>query len=434
MKYLLVEPDFPIQTKSNNHKDFLPIGLLKIAALKTKEKHKVVLVRGNLEKTEIYDLAKQQIAFKRSYIPDEIWITSLFTYWINDVKKSVKHYRSKYSNSKIIVGGIAASLFGTDETKKRTECDEVYMGIIPEAEELSISLLEDAYIRYLNGVDFQVLHTQRGCFRRCQFCGTWKIEPEVKHEKSIKGKIFKKKLVFYDNNFLDNPYIHNILDELIELKKNREIIWCECQSGFDGRLLTKDELIPPKLKASGFRNIRMAWDGKYKDHTKVKKQLDCLTNNKLYKTKDIEIFMLYNWDIPFNELEKKRVKCYKWGVQVSDCRYRPLNQPFDNYKPRKKGQTNADYYIHHNWTDLLVKLFRRNVRRHNICIRHSFHFYVKDFETKKVDKKIISDFVKAKTKKEQENIIKSYNLKYQDLSIPLTESEIEKDKNSSIIN
>ena len=29
---LLVEPNFPIPAKSRNHKNFLPIGLLKIAA------------------------------------------------------------------------------------------------------------------------------------------------------------------------------------------------------------------------------------------------------------------------------------------------------------------------------------------------------------------------------------------------------------------
>ena len=31
MKILLVEPAFPIPPKSKNHKDFLPIGLLKLA-------------------------------------------------------------------------------------------------------------------------------------------------------------------------------------------------------------------------------------------------------------------------------------------------------------------------------------------------------------------------------------------------------------------
>ncbi len=32
MKILLVEPGFPIPPKSKNHRDFLPVGLLKLAS------------------------------------------------------------------------------------------------------------------------------------------------------------------------------------------------------------------------------------------------------------------------------------------------------------------------------------------------------------------------------------------------------------------
>jgi len=41
--------------------------------------------------------------------------------------------------------------------------------------------------------------------------------------------------------------------------------------------------------------------------------------------------------------------------QIADCRYRPLNQLFDNYNPLIKGQTSKDYYIHEEagWTDYL---------------------------------------------------------------------------------
>jgi len=428
MKYLLVEPDFPIPTKSKNHKNFLPIGLIKIAALKNSENHKVILARGNLEKSEINNLAKEQINYNRSFIPDEIWITSLFTYWINDVKKSVEHYRAIYKKSIIKVGGIAASLFGDVKTKKITTCDEVRTGVLPKAEHLTKQQVKETYDRYLNGVDFQILHAQRGCFRRCKFCGTWKIEPEVKHEVSIKDKIFKKKLIFYDNNFLDNPYIELILDELIELKKNKEILWCECQSGFDGRLLVKNVQIPTKLKAAGFRSVRIAWDGGFNESDKIKKQLEVLTQNKLYKSKEIEVFMLYNWNILFDEMEKKRVKCFKWKVQISDCRFRPLDQIIDNYKPRKKNQTNAEYYIHEKWSDLLIKKFRKNVRRHNICIRHGFHFYVKDFERKKTDKEIIAEFVKSKTKQEQKQIIDKYNLEFYDPSKSMKQSDNNQEK------
>ena len=45
-KYLLIEPDFPIPKKSKNHKNFLPIGLLKIATYFIENGHQVILKRG----------------------------------------------------------------------------------------------------------------------------------------------------------------------------------------------------------------------------------------------------------------------------------------------------------------------------------------------------------------------------------------------------
>jgi len=424
MKFLLVEPDFPITTKSKNHKNFLPIGLVKIAALKISEGHDVLLIRGNKSIEQINKLAKKILNYKSKFIPDEIWITSLFTYWIKNVEDSVSHYRNIYSNTKIVVGGIAASLFGIEKTKEFTKCDAVHKGVIPEAEFLDKSHIENIYNIYLKEVDFQILHAQRGCFRKCEFCGTWKIEPEVQYLDSIRDMIFKRNIIFYDNNFLDNPNIHEILDELIELKKDRIISWCECQSGLDGRIITTDVTLPHKLKKAGFRNLRIAWDSIFSEYSKIRKQLNCLTNNsKLYKEKSIEIFMLYNWDISFTEMEKKRAKCFEWGVQISDCRFRSLDQKIDNYKPRKLGQTD-DYYIHPNWNDFLIKQFRRNVRRHNICVRHGFFYYSKDLEQKKIPKEIIGQIVKAKTKNQQKELLTRHKIIHQDLSKPMTKTEV----------
>ena len=80
-----------------------------------------------------------------------------------------------------------------------------------------------------------------------------------------------------------------------------------------------------------------------------------------------------------DEMKKKLDQCKKWGVQIADCRFRPLDQTFDNYNPRRK-QTNSDYHIHPNWTDTQIKLFRRKVREQNIVIRHGFSFYSRELE------------------------------------------------------
>ena len=99
----------------------------------------------------------------------------------------------------------------------------------------------------------------------------------------------------------------------------------------------------------------------FKNITNIKKQLDILVKGG-YRYDDIFVFMIYNWDIPFEEMEEKRIKCWEWNTQIADCRYRPLDQTYDNYHP-KKSQTLMDYFIHENWTDAIVKQFRNNVRK-----------------------------------------------------------------------
>jgi hypothetical protein len=318
--------------------------------------------------------------------PDEIWITSLFTYWSSDVKNAVDYYRALFPDAKIVVGGIFASLFSKKQVIKTVGCDEVIQGVIPEAEKCfpAYDLLDG-----LNGcepLDYQILHASRGCKRHCNFCGTWKIEPKFAPKTTIAGEVVQKKLIFYDNNFLMNPYAEAILEELIVLRARGKISWCESQSGFDGRVLIAKPDLAGKIKESGFRNPRIAWDGKLSDQSKVEQQIHTLTKGG-YREKEMFIFMIYNWEVPFEEMEEKRMICWKWGVQISDCRYRPLTQLFDDYNPYNWKQVNTDYYIHHKsgWTDAKVKQFRRNVRQQNICVRQQVPFYSSGLEHKRIE-------------------------------------------------
>ena len=127
------------------------------------------------------------------------------------------------------------------------------------------------------------------------------------------------------------------------------------------------------IKEAGFRDVRISWDGPYSGYREIAKQINTLTEAG-YRRADIFVFMIYNWEIDFKKMERKRKKCIEWGVQIADCRYRPLDQKNDNYNPRKK-QTNKDYYIHPKWTDELIKRFRKNVRQQNICVRMGFASY-----------------------------------------------------------
>ncbi|MFO7881967.1 MAG: hypothetical protein R6U52_05475 [Kosmotogaceae bacterium] len=411
MKILLVEPKFPVPPKSKNHKDFLPIGLLKLGSMYKASGHRVKLVRGELTKKEIL-----KIGSGRWYVPDEIKITSLFTYWKEHVENCVRHYRNLYPSLKITVGGIYASLM-PDDCKRICGVDNVWVGIHPEAEkyEPAYELIE----QNPHPLDYQIIHSSRGCPRQCDFCGTWKIEPSFTFKSSIKDEIFKKKVVFYDNNLFMNRNIDDILDELIELKKSGKIRWCESQSGFDGRILLKKPKLANKIKQAGFKSPRIAWDDSFEEANNVKKQIDILLKAG-YHRKEIFVFMIYNWDIGFTEMEKKRVKCFKWDVQIADCRNRPLDRTEDNYNPRayKNGQTEEDYHIHKEagWTDSLVRQFRKNIRRQNICVRQGFQFYSKDLERMTISKVKIQSMMihieRIHTKREKKKYLKKMEIDY----------------------
>ena len=386
---LLVQPSFPIPTKSRNHYSFLPIGLLKIASYLRSKNIEVKLVNGGGQ-LDLYD----------SHRPDLICITSLFTYWSKYVKESVNICRMLYQGVPIIIGGVYASLM-PHHCNEWIAPDGIITGVLHEVE-----YFEPAYD--LVDVDFQIIHTTRGCIRNCNFCGVYQVEPLWSYKKSIKDEIIYKKVIFYDNNILANPYIENILNELILLKKQRKINYLESQSGFDGRLLLDKPYLAKMLYEAGFKNPKIAWDHSLSDKNTIKQQINLLTNGG-YKNKQIGIFMIYNFEIPYEEMEQKRIQCFKWGVQIMDCRFRPLTQTFDNYKPRKKHQTNKEYYIHPLWTDAQIKQFRRNVRRTNMCIRFGWNYWSYKFENKTYNAQEINEYNNMNYNKIKKNIKDLFN-------------------------
>lgn len=369
-KVLLIEPDFPYPTKSKNkangvHKNFVPVGLLKLGAYYKSLGYKVQLIRGNKSKDELGNFA-----------PTLILVTSIFTYWSKHVWNAIEHYRRLFPGSKIIVGGIYATLHHDVKhfkDKLKQHSAECYVSLHRDAETCypDYSLLGSE-------IDHHVTHAMRGCIRKCAFCGTWKIEPERHYktseelQKELKT-IGKNKVVFFDNNFLANTHVKQILKDLSDLRINGRTVIFESQSGFDGRLLERSPGLAALLKKARFQNIRIAWDNSFSDHLSVKKQVTYLTASG-YKAKDISVFMIYNFDTPYKEMVRKLNYCKKLGVQIADCRYRPLDSLDDNYKPMKvSGQTETDYYIHSRagWTDKKIRTFRKKVREHNIWIRYA---------------------------------------------------------------
>ena len=365
---LMIDPPFPHPKKSPNHQDVLPVGLLKIGSYYQKSGWDVKLQR-----------LSESIDPIPNFQPSKIIVTSLFSYWSEYIKDAVDWAREYYPNVNVEVGGIFASL-QPKLCKEVTGCDSVYVGVMDEVEDClpNYSLLSQE-------PTFQIIHTSRGCNRKCHYCGVNCIEPQQTFIKSIKDRVFKKKLIFYDNNLLANPYIETILRELILLKSQRKITNCESQSGFDGRILRKKPYLGEMLKRSGFIYPKIAWDGSVKSWKNRKKEIEILEDSGFRRT-DMSVFMLFNHDMSFSELELKRMHCWDWRVQVTPCRFRPYTQLFDNYSGGKRNQTNDDYFIHPNWTDEEIKQFNRNTRRHNMAVRFRINQYSKIIEYRKISK------------------------------------------------
>ena len=82
-KVILIDPAFPIANKSRNHKDLLPVGLLKISSYLKSIGIETKLIRLNNDK--VYD---EEI---KNFNPDLVMVTSVFTYWFNEVKEAVDY-------------------------------------------------------------------------------------------------------------------------------------------------------------------------------------------------------------------------------------------------------------------------------------------------------------------------------------------------------
>ena len=232
----------------------MPVGLLKIGTYHKKRGDKIKLVRG---------------LGRCGFTPDRILITSLFTYWSKPVHEAAKFYRGAYPKARIEIGGIYASLMPKD-CKKRSPFAHVSRGLYRQG--VAEKVVPD-YSLLPEDLDYQIVHTSRGCTRKCTFCGAWKIEPKFTYMDSIIPLIKKRKLVFYDNNLLANPNINKIVKEISKYRTKRGIrLTCESQSGFDLKLLNSERA--RLLKDAYFTNPRIAWDGSYKHWPKVKNAIN----------------------------------------------------------------------------------------------------------------------------------------------------------------
>lgn len=148
MECLLVEPKRPRSWGHNNQY----VGLLRIGSALQFSGHRVEWVVSP---------AMPQ----RLQAPEEIYITSLFTYDYQHVWDAVKFYRGAFPGAKIMLGGIYATIM--PEHAAQAGADEVHAGQHPLGAE---SPPDPSILPYPQ--DFGYLFTSYGCDMACTYCAT----------------------------------------------------------------------------------------------------------------------------------------------------------------------------------------------------------------------------------------------------------------------
>lgn len=144
MRYLLVEPRISRTWGKKNQF----VGLLKL---------------GNWLQSTGHEVAYVRFPNTPPWQPDEIFVTSLFTYNYEQVWDAVASYKFLYPNSKVTLGGIYATL--CPEHAKGSGADEIFVGQHPEAKCYPTDprlLPEEAKFAYI--------FTSEGCNHACTFC------------------------------------------------------------------------------------------------------------------------------------------------------------------------------------------------------------------------------------------------------------------------
>ncbi|KPL05395.1 MAG: hypothetical protein AMJ73_00945 [candidate division Zixibacteria bacterium SM1_73] len=307
MKILLVEPE----KRKEYHTSYPPLALLKLAAYHKKRGDLVKLAKGSSN---------------NSFIPDKIYITSLFTYAWEPVHEVIRFYSDRYKKAKVIVGGIYATLCPDhlrDAFKKRIK---IHKRLFKKID----NILPDYSV--VPEWDASIVFSSRGCIRKCSFCSVNKLEPKFEARKSIKKLIYPghKKIIFWDNNILASPYWRDIFDEVEDL--NLEV---DFNQGLDARLLTEE--IALRLKGLKIPLLRLAYDT-----MGIRKHLQkaiALLKDVGFRGRRIIVYSLFNHENDNPDDFLLRIKeLLEWGVVAYPMRYEPL-------EPMPKNS-----YVSPNWT------------------------------------------------------------------------------------
>ena len=196
----------------------------------------------------------------------------------------------------------------------------------------------------------QYIRITEGCPNNCPYC----YEP-----KDIKifdiPDILRNDVKIMDMNLLCKPEALKIINDLGTRKVGGKVVYYSLICGIDWRFLTQE--LADALHQNRFKKIRLAWDYGFGDQIKIKNAVKLLRRAGYKQPNDIMVFMVCNWEIPFDVNMHKLDLLKIWNVQVSDCW-------FDNQLPPNVQPV--------HWTKEQIKVFRSKCRKHNHLVNWNY--------------------------------------------------------------
>lgn len=249
----------------------------------------------------------------RNWMPDEIWITSIMTYWWESTRDTVRLMKRLYPRALIRIGGIyptlaphhlrnalAAEGFPFDivrgrdltleESKNTTVVrnhDSIVTGEIPDASNSDLDF--ECYrqmTRAFEGEErlpkYAILTTSRGCPFDCSYCaqkayneGSLKVR--IRSAKDTFAEIRDKyekygvhEIAFYEDNFLlEKPNVERLLKLLVAHKHEMPHLKLYAPEGVEVRLLHQDLEFVKLMRESGFESVYLPLETMSRDVTRA---------------------------------------------------------------------------------------------------------------------------------------------------------------------
>ena len=263
-----------------------------LVKLGTKQRQSAQGVGGRLpnDMKVIYGFGKQIEELKtdlRSSLysgwePDEIWITSIMSYWWESTRDVINACLQYYPNAAIRIGGIYPTLAPDHAAKnlglpnplvvagdqlnlrdrKQSSRHLIVKGEIPAANDLPLDLALYSKAGSLHPT-YTILTTSRGCPRDCEYCAAYVLsgrkvrardansvieEIGAKYEQGVRDFCF-----YEDNLLMAKKNFQEILQAIIDRKREFRGIELHSPEGLEIRLV--DFELAKLMKEAGFRRI-----------------------------------------------------------------------------------------------------------------------------------------------------------------------------------